>query len=74
MCTHARQVLFEWKNDVHNVGTAPQADDCTNVTVVYEATDNGSYEVTFNQTGTYYYVCSVADHCQVGQRVTINVS
>lgn len=68
------QVLFTWSNDVHNVGTAPAADDCTNVTVVYGARATGSFEVTFNETGTYYYVCSVADHCQVGQRVTINVS
>lgn len=66
--------MFMWSNAVHDVATATAADECTGLTTVYEATNSGSYEATFDKAGTYHYACSVANHCDGGQRVTITVS
>ena len=34
---------------------------------------DGEYSVVLNTPGTYYYICSVSEHCALGQKIAITV-
>lgn len=72
LCSTAWQVIFEWAGDTpHNVATTPTT-ACSDFTVVSAPADvEGSYSYTFDDTGTFHFACSVGDHCEEGQRITI---
>lgn len=65
-------MIFEWAGDTpHNVATTPTT-ACSDFTVVSAPADvEGSYSYTFDDTGTFHFACSVGDHCEEGQRITI---
>lgn len=71
-CFIAPQVIFEWAGDApHDVATTPTT-ACSDFTVVSAPADvEGSYSYTFDDTGTFHFACSVGDHCEEGQRITI---
>ena len=67
------QVTFTWSGKLHDVTSTPSP-ACADYTSLYEPTEDGDFSVTFNETGTFYYACSVGDHCDEGQKITINVA
>ena len=57
----------------HDVVKAPKAsyDSCSkdNITIISKAPTN----VTLNETGTHYFICSISDHCEEGMKLAVNV-
>ncbi|KAL7600301.1 cucumber peeling cupredoxin [Lactuca sativa] len=68
-------LLFNFTTGFHNVAEVAQAAyaPCTTANPISIAT-NGPARVTLNAPGTHYYICTVGTHCQIGQKLTINVS
>ncbi|KAL7600304.1 cucumber peeling cupredoxin [Lactuca sativa] len=68
-------LLFNFTTGFHNVAEVSQAayGPCTTTNPISIAT-NGPARVTLNAPGTHYYICTVGTHCQIGQKLTINVS
>lgn len=64
---------FNWTatHNVLEVTTKTEYDSC----VKTNGTPNDTSPVTFNLTknGTYYYICTIGSHCNLGQKVTIVV-
>ncbi|CAH1452551.1 unnamed protein product [Lactuca virosa] len=46
---------------------------CTTANPISIST-TGPARVTLNAPGTHYYICTVGTHCQIGQKLNINVS
>lgn len=63
-----------WTGGPHGVAKATSATDCNNLTVVAEPAATGSFPITFNTTGTWWYACPVDGHCGLGMMITINVT
>ncbi|KAL7600298.1 cucumber peeling cupredoxin-like [Lactuca sativa] len=68
-------LLFNFTTGFHNVAEVSQVayGPCTTTNPISIAT-TGPARVTLNAPGTHYYVCTVGTHCQIGQKLTINVS
>ncbi|CAH1426502.1 unnamed protein product [Lactuca virosa] len=68
-------LLFNFTTGFHNVAEVSQAAyaPCTTANPISIAT-TGPARVTLNAPGTHYYICTVGTHCQIGQKLTINVS
>nr|KAJ0200498.1 hypothetical protein LSAT_V11C600315600 [Lactuca sativa] len=68
-------LLFNFITGFHNVVEVPKAayGPCTTANTISIAT-TGPARVTLNAPGTHYYICTVGTHCQIGQKLTINVS
>lgn len=68
-------LLFNFITGFHNVVEVPQAayGSCTAANPISIST-TGPARVTLNAPGTHYYICTVGTHCQIGQKLTINVS
>ncbi|CAH1426503.1 unnamed protein product [Lactuca virosa] len=68
-------LLFNFTTGFHNVAEVAQAAyaPCTTANPISIAT-TGPARVTLNAPGTHYYICTVGTHCQIGQKLTINVS
>ncbi|KAK9071358.1 hypothetical protein SSX86_009926 [Deinandra increscens subsp. villosa] len=68
-------LFFNFTTGNHNVAEVPQAayGPCTttNPTTI---TTTGPATITLTAPGTHYYLCAVGTHCQLGQKLTINVS
>ncbi|KAL4589791.1 hypothetical protein LXL04_002701 [Taraxacum kok-saghyz] len=68
-------LLFNFTTGFHNVAEVSQAayGPCTTANPISIVT-TGPVRLTLNAPGTHYYVCTVGTHCQIGQKLTINVS
>ncbi|CAI9285785.1 unnamed protein product [Lactuca saligna] len=68
-------LLFNFITGFHNVAEVSQAayGPCTAANPISIVT-TGPARVTLNAPGTHYYICTVGTHCQIGQKLTINVS
>ncbi|KAL7600303.1 hypothetical protein Lser_V15G23968 [Lactuca serriola] len=68
-------LLFNFTTGFHNVAEVSQAayGPCTTTNSISIAA-TGPARVTLNAPGTHYYICTVGTHCQIGQKLTINVS
>ncbi|KAL4589787.1 hypothetical protein LXL04_002697 [Taraxacum kok-saghyz] len=68
-------LLFNFTTGFHNVAEVSQAayGPCTTANPISIVT-TGPARLTLNAPGTHYYVCTVGTHCQIGQKLTINVS
>ncbi|KAI3790286.1 hypothetical protein L2E82_03222 [Cichorium intybus] len=68
-------LLFNFTSGFHNVAEVSQAayGPCTTSNPISIVT-NGPARVTLNAPGTHYFICTVGTHCQIGQKLTINVS
>lgn len=62
--------VFNWTGD-HNVGLASKEeyDNCTNPGIVL----GSEVRIAIQSTDTLYFICTVGDHCERGQKVTITV-
>ncbi|CAL9028048.1 unnamed protein product [Prunus brigantina] len=65
-------LVFNWTGD-HNVGPASKEeyDNCTNPGIVIGSVVTRT--IQSSDTDTLYFICTVGDHCERGQKVTITV-
>ncbi|XP_023733999.2 cucumber peeling cupredoxin [Lactuca sativa] len=67
-------LVFNFTTGAHNVAEVSQAayGPCTTTNPISIATA-GPATLTLTTPGTHYYVCTVGSHCQIGQKLTVNV-
>ncbi|PVH61997.1 hypothetical protein PAHAL_3G174700, partial [Panicum hallii] len=69
------KLMFLYRSGVHNIVEVPTRalfDACSmrNITSRYQ---NGPTIIELTQPGQRYYFCGVGEHCEVGQKLAINV-
>lgn len=67
--------VFNFTTGAHDVAqvTLASFDGC-NTTSPISLTRNGPANVTLTTAGEHYYICTFARHCNLGQKLAINVS
>lgn len=70
-----RVAVFLYRSGVHNIVEVPTRalfDACSmrNITSRYQ---NGPTIIALTEPGPRYYFCGVGEHCEVGQKLAINV-
>ncbi|KAK4267554.1 hypothetical protein QN277_024321 [Acacia crassicarpa] len=73
---HLNDVLsFEFTTGQHDVVEVPKEsyDSCSDDNKIGNTIETGPYNHTLNKTGTHYFICSVGQHCNNGQKLTVNV-
>ncbi|KAL4564015.1 hypothetical protein LXL04_028064 [Taraxacum kok-saghyz] len=68
-------LVFTFTDGEHDVAeiSAAAFGSCTATNPISLAT-NGPATLTLTTPGTHYYICTFRSHCQIGQKLTINVS
>ncbi|KAJ0817343.1 putative Blue (type 1) copper binding protein [Helianthus annuus] len=68
-------LFFNFTTGFHNVAEVSQAayGPCTTANPISTIT-TGPATVTLTAAGPHYYICTVGTHCQIGQKLSINVS
>ncbi|ONH98363.1 hypothetical protein PRUPE_7G246500 [Prunus persica] len=64
-------LVFNWTGD-HNVGgvaSKEEYDNCIDPGIVF----GPGVRIAINSTDSLYFICTVGDHCERGQKVTITV-
>ncbi|KAK2080902.1 hypothetical protein QBZ16_000756 [Prototheca wickerhamii] len=65
-------VTFSWSGgSPHDVALSSGLGRCTDLEPLTDASEEGTFTVSFDEPGTYVYACSVGDHCLVGQEIQI---
>ncbi|XP_008798641.1 umecyanin-like [Phoenix dactylifera] len=69
------RLVFPYKVGVHNVIEVPKEDfeNCTQFKVI-ERHHEGPLILELTKPGPHYYYCGVGLHCELGQKLAINVS
>ncbi|KAB2028936.1 hypothetical protein ES319_D05G130100v1 [Gossypium barbadense] len=69
-------LVFNFTTNEHDVLQVPKAsfDECSDDNPIGNMLINGPTNVTLNSTGEQYYICTIARHCELGQRLAITVS
>ncbi|XP_061964115.1 umecyanin-like [Populus nigra] len=64
---------FNWTatHNVFEVTTKTEYDACDKTNGIRKDTSPATFDLTEN--GTYYYICTIGSHCNLGQKVTIVV-
>ncbi|XP_028779188.1 cucumber peeling cupredoxin-like isoform X2 [Neltuma alba] len=73
---HLNDVLsFNFPTNVHDVVRVPKAsfDACTSGNQIGATITAGPANVTLKETGTHYFICTVGQHCQGGQKLAVTV-
>ena len=70
-------IRFHWTGE-HNLEQLPTKanyEDCywQDATVLEGYSDPGEHTVTFDQEGTFYYMCGYTGHCAAGQKIKVCV-
>ncbi|XP_071742243.1 blue copper protein 1a-like [Rutidosis leptorrhynchoides] len=67
-------LVFNFTTGNHNVAEVSQAayGPCTSTNPI-SMTTTGPASITLTTAGTHYYICTVGGHCQIGQKLTVNV-
>ncbi|KAI3827376.1 hypothetical protein L1987_01449 [Smallanthus sonchifolius] len=67
-------LFFNFTTGFHDVAEVTQAayGPCTNADPISRET-NGPATLTLTRPGNHYYICTFGTHCQIGQKLTINV-
>lgn len=67
-------VVFQWSN-THTVAQVNQSDydDCSATNAIGGIHTTSPYNFTITSTDPYYFICSIANHCGLGQKVKIQV-
>ncbi|XP_076934347.1 early nodulin-like protein 14 [Bidens hawaiensis] len=68
-------LVFNFTNGLHDVAEVSAAayDPCTSTNPISLIT-TGPATLALTTAGTHYYICTFTSHCQIGQKLTINVS
>ncbi|OWM65926.1 umecyanin-like [Punica granatum] len=67
-------LVFNFATGQHDVAHVTQANynSCEDDSPIQLLT-TGPANFTLNATGTYYFICTIGDHCESGQKVTVTV-
>ncbi|XP_024960166.1 mavicyanin-like [Cynara cardunculus var. scolymus] len=67
-------LLFNFTTGLHNVAEVSQAayGPCSSTNTL-SLNPTGPALVTLTRPGNHYYICTVVSHCQIGQKLAINV-
>ncbi|KAL2929601.1 Cucumber peeling cupredoxin, partial [Bienertia sinuspersici] len=67
-------LVFNFNTDAHTVAMVPReafdACDAGNAQIH----NVGPTEITLNETGTFFFICTVNGHCESGQKLAVNVT
>ncbi|KAK9064621.1 hypothetical protein SSX86_016003 [Deinandra increscens subsp. villosa] len=68
-------LFFNFTTGLHTVAevSQPAYGACSSINTL-SLNPTGPTTVTLTRPGTHYYICTVVSHCQIGQKLTINVS
>ncbi|KAI3803003.1 hypothetical protein L1987_31151 [Smallanthus sonchifolius] len=68
-------LFFNFTTGSHNVAEVSQAafGPCTTANPI-SINPTGPATVTLTTSGAHYYICTVGSHCQIGQKLSINVT
>ena len=71
-------VTFAWSgyHNVYSVSTQAEFDGCTrtDATELAPSSSGGSYSITLDTPGTFFYICEVGGHCESGQKLAVTVT
>lgn len=67
--------VFNFTNGQHTVAEVTKAafDACNTGNTIFTLTSSPA-NVKLNESGEHYYICTVASHCSLGQKLAINVT
>ncbi|XWS19099.1 hypothetical protein CRYUN_Cryun32bG0102200 [Craigia yunnanensis] len=68
--------MFNFTTNEHDVLQVPKAsfDACSDANPIGNMVTNGPANVTINSAGERYYICTIGQHRQLGQKLAITVS
>ncbi|GLT50210.1 hypothetical protein SLA2020_237120 [Shorea laevis] len=69
-------LVFNFQTDQHDVLQVPKAsfDACSSSNPIGDILNTGPANITLDSTGEHYYICTIGQHCQRGQKLAITVS
>ncbi|KAL2493469.1 Blue copper protein [Abeliophyllum distichum] len=69
-------LVFNFMTNQHNVLRVPKTsyDECSKDNAIGSAITTGPAKITLDSAGEHYYICTVGNHCQMGQKLAITVS
>ncbi|XP_043696287.1 blue copper protein-like [Telopea speciosissima] len=69
-------LLFNFVTGQHDVAevTKSSFDDCNKATIIGSPISSGPAKITLKSLGEHYFICSFPGHCQVGQKLVVNVT
>ncbi|XP_052198409.1 stellacyanin-like [Diospyros lotus] len=67
---------FQLFHGAHDVTTVTEADfnSCNSAHPIALQTTGPAATIKLNSTGMHYYICTIANHCSLGQKLSINVT
>ncbi|KAK2654829.1 hypothetical protein Ddye_014685 [Dipteronia dyeriana] len=67
-------LVFNYKSELHNVMQVNSSgyEDCIKEPYIRVFT-SGSDSLVLSEVGQFWYICGVGDHCENGQKLSINV-
>ncbi|GMH04538.1 hypothetical protein Nepgr_006378 [Nepenthes gracilis] len=66
---------FDFSTGVHTVAKVTQAAyDACNTGTTISVTTTGPANVTIDSAGTHYYICTVGQHCSLGQKLAVTAT
>ncbi|XP_061340058.1 cucumber peeling cupredoxin-like [Gastrolobium bilobum] len=69
-------LLFNFETNQHDVLEVPREsyNSCSSENSIGTVITTGPTNVTLNKGGEHYYICTIGQHCNRGQKLAINVS
>lgn len=69
-------LVFNFVTGRHDVLQVPKDsfDACTTDNAIGTSLTDGPAHVTLNSTGDHYYICTIGNHCKLGQKLAVTVS
>ncbi|XP_059459176.1 mavicyanin-like [Corylus avellana] len=69
-------LMFNFSTGEHNVVQVPKEsfDSCTSANPIGNTITAGPANITLSDAGNHYYICTIGQHCQLGQKLAITVS
>ncbi|XVE71471.1 hypothetical protein DITRI_Ditri10aG0153200 [Diplodiscus trichospermus] len=67
-------IVFNW-NGTHDVAEVSEADyeNCTKTNPIGSIQQSSPANFTLDSNRSRYFICTVSSHCELGQKVTINI-
>ncbi|KAF8036576.1 hypothetical protein BT93_C2331 [Corymbia citriodora subsp. variegata] len=68
-------LAFNFTTGQHDVAEVAKAayDGCSSTSPI-SLQNNGPATITLNQSGEHYFICTISNHCSLGQKLAINVT
>ncbi|KAH7546884.1 hypothetical protein FEM48_Zijuj01G0248200 [Ziziphus jujuba var. spinosa] len=69
-------LTFNFRTNAHDVLQVPKGsyDKCSSDNPIGQTITTGPTNITIDSSGNLFFICTVGDHCQGGQKLSITVS